>query len=232
MIRWRSLAFLAGLLLTLAARPAAAVETIFLRNGGLYAPGVVAIKGPGIKGDYYASAVKFTVNDGSTAKNPSYTVWGFCIDLYHSINVGVNAQKTLNYKYHFEELETDANGTALSSDQLALINGLAVFGFELIRTGDPQLADKLAAVQAAIWQTEYPGVAFTPKNAQVAAYMNQFLVMAPKKAGPVRVMYAHNYKTQGFITSPVPEPGVWALMIVGFGGVGLALRRRTRAAYA
>jgi hypothetical protein len=27
----------------------------------------------------------------------------------------------------------------------------------------------------------------------------------------------------------VPEPGTWALMIVGIGGVGLALRRKTRA---
>ena len=31
-----------------------------------------------------------------------------------------------------------------------------------------------------------------------------------------------------FIGSPVPEPATWAMMIVGFASVGLALRRRPR----
>jgi hypothetical protein len=29
-------------------------------------------------------------------------------------------------------------------------------------------------------------------------------------------------------TASVPEPGAWALMIVGFGGVGAAMRSRRR----
>ncbi|HEX5262624.1 MAG TPA: PEPxxWA-CTERM sorting domain-containing protein, partial [Phenylobacterium sp.] len=29
-----------------------------------------------------------------------------------------------------------------------------------------------------------------------------------------------------FLATAVPEPGVWSLMIVGFGGIGLTLRRR------
>jgi len=28
--------------------------------------------------------------------------------------------------------------------------------------------------------------------------------------------------------SPVPEPGTWAMMLVGFGGIGVGLRRRSR----
>jgi hypothetical protein len=32
--------------------------------------------------------------------------------------------------------------------------------------------------------------------------------------------------TGGLEVSPVPEPGAWALMLIGFGGMGLALRRR------
>jgi hypothetical protein len=30
------------------------------------------------------------------------------------------------------------------------------------------------------------------------------------------------------VPSAVPEPGTWALMLLGFGGMGLALRRRRR----
>jgi hypothetical protein len=32
---------------------------------------------------------------------------------------------------------------------------------------------------------------------------------------------------QSFVLSPVPEPATWALMLLGFLGVGVALRRRT-----
>jgi hypothetical protein len=32
--------------------------------------------------------------------------------------------------------------------------------------------------------------------------------------------------TSGSSTTPTPEPGIWTLMLVGFGGLGVALRRR------
>ena len=31
-----------------------------------------------------------------------------------------------------------------------------------------------------------------------------------------------------FGTAPVPEPGTWAMMLLGFGGIGLAMRKRGR----
>jgi PEP-CTERM motif len=34
--------------------------------------------------------------------------------------------------------------------------------------------------------------------------------------------------TLGSIPAPLPEPGTWALMLLGFGGIGLALRRGRR----
>jgi hypothetical protein len=32
--------------------------------------------------------------------------------------------------------------------------------------------------------------------------------------------------------NPVPEPATWALMLLGFGGIGMALRRRRKPALA
>jgi hypothetical protein len=37
-----------------------------------------------------------------------------------------------------------------------------------------------------------------------------------------------NTPITGFILAAVPEPSTWAMMLVGFGGIGLAMRRRRR----
>jgi hypothetical protein len=49
--------------------------------------------------------------------------------------------------------------------------------------------------------------------------------------------YTANMATAGSISGnatfyPVPEPATWALMLLGFGGIGLAMRRRRRPALA
>jgi len=49
--------------------------------------------------------------------------------------------------------------------------------------------------------------------------------------------YTANMSTAGSISGnatfyPVPEPATWALMLLGFGGIGLAMRRRRRPALA
>ena len=43
-----------------------------------------------------------------------------------------------------------------------------------------------------------------------------------------------NFKltTSANLTTPVPEPSTWAMMLLGFGAIGFALRRRRRRAYA
>ena len=42
----------------------------------------------------------------------------------------------------------------------------------------------------------------------------------------VDVISANGETAGGTLTSVVPEPAAWAMMLVGFGGLGLALRRR------
>ncbi|MBS0335062.1 MAG: PEPxxWA-CTERM sorting domain-containing protein [Proteobacteria bacterium] len=105
-------------------------------------------------------------------------------------------------------------------------------------------AAKLAAIQGAIWEVENPAYTVTSHNAGVDALMNGFIadlsITDPHAAGymPTSTMHtiisadtAHQafaYATPG----AVPEPAEWALMILGFGAAGAALRRRRRVALA
>ena len=41
-------------------------------------------------------------------------------------------------------------------------------------------------------------------------------------------LFKQNSVTLGSIPAPVPEPATWAMMLLGFGGIGMALRRSRR----
>jgi hypothetical protein len=43
---------------------------------------------------------------------------------------------------------------------------------------------------------------------------------------------AHSFGHGPLAVAPVPEPSTWAMMIVGFAGLGLAIRSRRRKALA
>jgi hypothetical protein len=59
--------------------------------------------------------------------------------------------------------------------------------------------------------------------------------ISPVDAGAYRVTFGGNTPTDGVVTGnltfqliPVPEPATWAMMLVGFAGIGMAMRRRAR----
>jgi hypothetical protein len=39
---------------------------------------------------------------------------------------------------------------------------------------------------------------------------------------------ANGFSNSVIVPPPVPEPGTWAMMLLGFGGIGMAMRRRRR----
>lgn len=198
----------------------ASATSIFLQDGGIYNPGTA--------GGYYASAFKFSANYGGTEANPTFDMWGFCIDLYHTISVGINYQAALDLAYHVEPLVHDASGNgtgvALTPFQIFRMNGLAGLGYRLIKNGDPDLSNKLAGVQAAIWSVEYPSNSITSTGA-VETYRQQYVELSKTLQGKAFVIYRDGYANQGFIIG-VPEPSTWVVMIAGFGLAGAALRRR------
>lgn len=65
-----------------------------------------------------------------------------------------------------------------------------------------------------------------------AAPINGRAAMALQDGGDSRYAGTDNLNLGGSTSGGVPEPAAWALMIVGFGGVGgLLRRRRTRRAF-
>ncbi len=53
------------------------------------------------------------------------------------------------------------------------------------------------------------------------------------RAGDIRLTDTQGYSNAvlyraAAVTAAVPEPGTWALMLLGFGGVGVSIRRRRR----
>jgi hypothetical protein len=101
------------------------------------------------------------------------------------------------------------------------------------------LINQLAGVQGAIWKLENPNFTVTgapPINgfgnqATVTANINTYsgaAFLSTLNTGTMSVVFDSNlpaHQAFAFATT-VPEPDAWALMILGFGGIGAAMRRR------
>jgi hypothetical protein len=221
-----SFARVAAIGIVAASAPAAAVTTVHIDSIGIYSPGTVQVTRPDGTVTDYAAAVRFT---GTSGTGTAFDLLGFCVDLFHSIAVGIGGQRATSLDYHRAGLTTDANGSPLTSAQARQIGGLADLGFG-IAVSDPERSVKLAAIQQAIWTIEYPTFTFDGSGSPLAgqqAYADAYVAAAPGLKGTVRAIYADDLATQGFVVAGVPEPASWALMIAGFGLVGVSARRRT-----
>jgi hypothetical protein len=84
--------------------------------------------------------------------------------------------------------------------------------------------------------TQYLGGIFLPANYQSGAalsgtstYLNTTIANLGLTAGTYIFRSANDSLTLNIgAVSAVPEPATWALMLLGFGGVGVAMRRRSK----
>lgn len=109
-----------------------------------------------------------------------------------------------------------------------------------IASGVPTDAAQSAAIQAAVWEVLYEtGGSYdlsagtfiaTSTDVSTQSYINS-VNWAGIMAGPVthNVDQLYSREHQDFlVTTPVPEPGTYALFVAGLAGIGFVARRRAR----
>lgn len=212
------------------ASAASAATELKVTSAGMYDRIKVSLSGP-VNRDVFAGPVKI---EGS-ANGSSFSVWAFCVDVFHDIAVGYGSQKSVDLTYAPGVLNQNGAGMALTQAQVMKISDLAGYGLSLIGSGESDLRYKLSALQVAIWKIEYDGLSVSTGSARVDRYVDGFVAAAGTYGMSANYVFDTAGKSQGLMIPGgsgtigipgVPEPATWALMISGFGAVGFALRRR------
>jgi len=152
-----------------------------------------------------------------------------CDDLNHVVYVGANQ----HLKYDIGPVQVDGLGDPLSaaqSNEMGQLANIGKFDYSKHTTAGE---DGAIAAQAAIWGVEY-GVQVSSTDPIIQKDITADLKVSDNGRGDAFGLLADNGQ-QSQITGGVPEPATWAMMLMGFGGLGAAMRgarRRTGAAAA
>jgi len=189
------------------------------------------------------------------------TMIGWCVDIYHSISMGnidlkydrefeleTNSKYTSNTPWYGE--------TNLTEDQITQVGRLVHYGTALYLNGVTSVAksNELSAIQGAIWTVinKPQGYSFVSnasgyqsQGVSNKSVINSFITKysganytnwIPTNIGRdvLFLTETDKYGTKSAHQSFafVPEPATWALMILGFGGAGVMLRRQRKYALA
>ncbi|MBU1375470.1 MAG: hypothetical protein KKE02_08040 [Alphaproteobacteria bacterium] len=227
----------------LAAASAGHAESIFLQTASMnttYTAHIYSAPYPsaGYSDEYvYLAPMTFTAYDGVGATGDAYSLLAFCVDIFHNISLG-----NINLQYDDTQPLASNSGspsTPLTGAQLTQVGKLVNYGQVVYGSADADKVAKLAGLQGAIWQVINPTYTVKSFNGAVDGYIGSYSDALTYGAaiadhGPVGssltfITETGKYGTadahQSFAFAPAPEPGVWMLLIAGFGMTGAALRR-------
>jgi hypothetical protein len=202
-----------------------------------------------------ANGVTFQVTGYPTGET---SLFGFCIDIYHDMYVNTPLNLTYTTNQPTGGGLVPNTGTSLANkpgdsnledpaNQISDITNLVDTGFLLHAAEDSSnYADteaRLAAIQVAIWDVAVPGTVTNLSGGDTAlfsSYVGYYtsstwttLATPSDKVFTITEGGADPGGHQSFAVGwPVPEPATWAMMLVGFGGMGAVLRRSRKAAAA
>ncbi|MBU1375471.1 MAG: PEPxxWA-CTERM sorting domain-containing protein [Alphaproteobacteria bacterium] len=189
------------------------------------------------------------------------TMIGWCVDIFHSISMGnIDLKYDNNYDLETNSKYTSnvawAGESDLTDAQIDQVGRLVHYGTQLYLTAANSTAklNELSGIQGAIWTVINKAQGYTVEstatgnaygNTSNKSVINSFIT---KYSGsnyasyiPMNIgleveflsetgKYGTKNAHQSFAF--VPEPGTWALMILGFGGAGVMLRRQRKYALA
>jgi hypothetical protein len=170
---------------------------------------------------------------GLTIQGDPSTLWVFCVDINHTINIGAQNPPL---PYELGQVTTDSSGSQsgtgnpISQTLSGELGTLASIGSGIANSPSPD-AVKLTAIAGAIWQLEY-GATVTgtsAENALISSYAAY--AIAHPQTGYAEGLFPVGPGGQGFgftqgFGMGVPEPAAWTTMLLGLGALGALMRRR------
>lgn len=205
---------------------------------GLATPASAAVTLTSYNGPDLATAVKAS---STNTANDTAQVWGCtqnngqCADVSF---IGLQSDQSTTEAIH---ITTGAGFAAISDSPNNSTNNLYnllidvtsadfnqyMFSIQLVNDGTVSVFYQLSG--SAVWTPATGNPISQAANANntyllQGGVMTQILISS---SSPIK-LFKQNSITLGSVPAPVPEPATWALMLLGFGGMGLALRRGRR----
>jgi PEP-CTERM motif len=169
---------------------------------------------------------EFKLTGNYVATNAAASFYTYCVDIFHTLSLpGIFDVTPLSQMY------TGVRATNIN---------------KILANTNPATADQSAAVQLALWEVAFEtgatldvtsGAFYVDGGNSATArtlansYLGNLGIWQVSSNQTAMLLYSQTRQSQVYL-APVPEASTWAMIIVGFGVAGAALRSRRRSTMA